>query len=170
MTHNHLTDRMPEVARGTASWTPAEAAHLAACADCAAEWRVLRSVVGSASAVVVDAERIATGVLDRLRVDSSVVSIASRRPWTRVVIGLAAAASVALAVAVWQPWQDTPELAVAPTREPTMLPELDALFEAELEVVLATLEPEPIEPIGAVPRMGDLTDDELEQLLEEVEG
>lgn len=170
MTNAHLTDRMPEVARGAADWTPADAEHLAACTDCAAEWQVLRSVVAGAPVVVVDAARIATGVLERLRMDPPVVSIASRRPWHRVAIGLAAAASVALAVAVWQPWQDTPEVAVAPTREPTMLPELDALFEAELEVVLATLEPEPIEPIGAVPRIGDLTDDELEQLLEEVEG
>ena len=43
-------------------------------------------------------------------------------------------------------------------------------LDAELEVVLAAIAGETADPIGDVPRIGDLTDHELEQLLEEVEG
>jgi hypothetical protein len=51
-----------------------------------------------------------------------------------------------------------------------MLPELDGLLEAELEQILALVEPISAEPIGVIPRLGDLTEEELELLLLEVEG
>ncbi len=169
MTDQHLSERMPGVAAGESAWSELEAAHLEACRECATEWRVVRRFAPVAEPAI-DTERLAAQVVSRLRQGGEVVSLESRRPWRRVIWGLAAAASVALAVAVWRPWIGGTEVAVAPTREPTMLPELDALFEAELEVVLATLEPKPVEPIGSVPRIGDLTDDELELLLQDVEG
>lgn len=168
---DHLSDRMPDVARGDSAWTASEAAHLAGCAACAAEWRLVRSVASTAVEVPVDPDRVAAGVLARLAAAGGVVPIASHRRWRRLVVGLAAAASVALAVAIWEPWAgEASPVAIEPTRERTLLPELDALLEAELEVVLAALEPDPVEPLGAVPRIGDLTDEELELLLEEVEG
>lgn len=169
MIDQHLSERIPDVARGDAQWTADEVAHLAACAECAAEWRVVRAFTAS-SPLAVDVDAVAEGVVARLRAEPAVVSIGSRRPWRRAVVGLAAAASLALALAIWQPWQASRDVAVAPTREPTMLPELDALLEAELEVILAAIEPEPVEPLGSVPRIGDLTDEELELLLAEVEG
>lgn len=169
MSDQHLSERIPDVARGDAEWTAAEAAHLASCDDCAAEWRVVRAFAGGPD-LTIDAGRVAERVVSRLRDEEKVVSLEARRPWRRALLGLAAAASVALAVAIWRPWLGPAEVAVAPTREPTMLPELDALFEAELEVILAAIEPEPVEPIGSVPRIGDLTDDELELLLADVEG
>lgn len=171
MTDTHLSDRMPEVARGDSAWAASEAAHLDRCADCAAEWLLVRTTVAAAPAPAVEADRVAARVLDRLRAERQVLPIASHRRWRRWVVGLAAAASVALAVTIWQPWTlGTAPVAIEPARERTLLPELDALLEAELEVVLAALEPEPVEPLGAVPRIGDLTDEELELLLEEVEG
>ena len=51
-----------------------------------------------------------------------------------------------------------------------MLPELDGLFESELESVLGIVTTREPDPIGIVPRLDDLTDEELETLLEEVEG
>lgn len=169
MTDHHLTERIPDVARGDAEWTAEEAAHLAGCAECAAEWRVV-SAFATSVPLAIDVDAVAEGVVARLRAAPTVVSIGSRRPWRRLMVGLAAAASVTLALVLWQPWQGSGGVAVAPTREPTMLPELDALFEAELEVILAAIEPEPVEPLGSVPRIGDLTDEELELLLAEVEG
>ena len=93
--------------------------------------------------------------------------------------------AVAATLGVWLHDLDNPEAAprllegqggaVAPgmelARDDLLLPpKLDRLLDAELEVVLAALEPEPTEVLGTVPRIGDLTDHELEQLLEEVEG
>ena len=40
-----LSDRMPDVARGRARWTAEEAAHLAACADCLAEWDLVATTI-----------------------------------------------------------------------------------------------------------------------------
>lgn len=168
MTDDHLGERMPAVARGEASWTAGEAAHLAGCAECAVEWQVVRRFVGRGVSPRIDADAVAAAVLARLRDDSQVVPLRPRRRWMGIA-GLAAAASVALAVAVWQPWSTASEVAVVPSRERTMLPELDVLIESELEVVLAALEPQAVEPMGTVPRLGDLTDDELELLLQQVE-
>ena len=63
----------------------------------------------------------------------------------------------------------TPEQAAVPVRQPTLLPELDDLLEADLEVILAMFPEEPPDA-GTQSRLGDLTDHELEQLLEDMEG
>jgi hypothetical protein len=169
MTSEHLTDRIPDVLHGRDAWTDADRAHLAACDDCAAEWRLVSGVIAAGRQPTVDAAALAEGVLRRLRTEPVVLPIRPRRSWRGALIGLAAAASVALAFLVWQP-NGTEQIAVGPTHEPTMLPELDELLEAELQVVLAFLEPASDEPLGTIPRVGDLTDEELELLLAEVEG
>lgn len=170
MTDRHLTDRIPDVVHGDGEWSEAERIHLADCADCRAEWRLVSSMATAAPiAPAIDPDAIAARVLTRLRDDVPVIPLASRRRrgW---LLGLAAAASLLLALGVWQPWQPA-EVAVAPTRAPTMFPELDQLFESELETVLASIEPETtVEPIGSVPRISDLSDTELEVLLQQVEG
>ncbi len=171
MNQAHLTDRIPDVVHGAAEWTVAEQAHFADCPACRREWRLVSMVATAAPpAPAVDVAEVATRVLTRLRGDVPVIALDSRHRWRRAAIGLAAAASLALTLGLWHPWEGRPELAVAPTRQPTMLPELDRLFESELEVVLASIEPEPIDPLGSVPRIGDLSDTELEVLLEQVEG
>jgi hypothetical protein len=40
-----LSDRIPDVALGRASWTPDEAAHLRGCADCRAELALVQATV-----------------------------------------------------------------------------------------------------------------------------
>jgi hypothetical protein len=171
MIEAHISERMPDVARGRAAWTPNEASHLEGCAECTAEWHLVRQVAGREPTVALDVDGLAARVVARLRGTQTVVSPGSHRGWRRWAIGLAAAASIALAVAIWRPWPSgSAPVAMVPSRERTMLPELDALLEAELEVVLATIEPATAVPLGSVPRIGDLTDEELELLLEEVEG
>jgi hypothetical protein len=51
-----------------------------------------------------------------------------------------------------------------------MLPELDELLESELEVILAMFPEDPVAAPRSQTRLGDLTDGELEQLLEEMDG
>ena len=42
-----LSDRMPDVALLRAAWSAEEAAHLASCADCRAEWDLVLAALGS---------------------------------------------------------------------------------------------------------------------------
>lgn len=168
MTDAHLTDRIPDVAAGREGWTEAEAAHLARCAECAAEWEVVVRYAGRASEYVSAAEGIADAVLQRLRETPVTPMSPRRRRWARPVALLAAASVViALLVQVSPPGD---EAGLATLGEPTMLPELDGLVDAELEVLLAALLPPDDAPVIELPRLGDLTDEELALLLEEVGG
>lgn len=176
MMTSHLIDRMPEVARSESEWTSCEASHLEGCEECKAEWQVVMLALRSRSALPdVDADRITRTVLGRLQADqvAPVAPTEARtRHWWRPVLGLAAAAAVVLTVTLLRSGIDEPAIATTPVREATMLPELDELLQGEMEVLLASMETDqPIEgPIGTLPRLGDLTDTEMEQLLKEVEG
>ncbi len=171
MNQTHLTDRIPEVVHATEAWTSEEQAHLDSCAECRAEWRLVSMVATAAPpAPTVDVEALSATVLDRLREDRGVIALDRRRSWRGWALGLAAAASLVLALGVWRPWRAT-ETVIAATQGPALFPELEQLSESELETVLASIEPEnTVEPIGSVPRVGDLSDTELEVLLEQVEG
>jgi hypothetical protein len=168
MTIHHLTDRMPEVRHGRDAWTTSDEAHLASCAECAVEWQVV-GAVNVPAIEAVDSEVIAAAVLRRLDEFPILVFRQRRTAWRISVIGLAAAAALATVVLVRSPSPST-DAAFVPSREATMLPELDDLLEAELEQILALVEPMSTEPIGVIPRLGDLTEEELELLLLEVEG
>lgn len=169
-----LSDRMPAVARGTASWDAEEAAHFGICSDCQAEWALVAPIARSAKpAPAIDLDRITRAVVIGVRPEGRVVAISSRRRWSRSLVGLAAAAGIALAV--YLPTRTVPgsEVAVVPTRAVTTIPELDALLEDELKVVLAAITEEAPAPVlapGPLPRLGDLTEAELQQLLKTVEG
>ena len=91
-----------------------------------------------------------------------------RTTWRLGLLGLASAAVLAIVFLV--PGSRGENAAFVPSREATMFPELDALLDAELEVVLAIVSEEAVAPVSEVPNLGDLTDAELETLLEEVEG
>jgi hypothetical protein len=171
MTVDHLTDRIPEVLNGGAGWTAAEEAHLGRCDVCQAEWHlVVEARNHAAPRARVDADRIAGAVLARLRAEPVVLPMAGRRRWLRpVVLVAAAAASIALLVVFDDPVPRDDRAAV-PAREPTMLPELDQLLESELEVILAMFPEDPVAAPRSQTRLGDLTDGELEQLLEEMDG
>ncbi len=176
MTTSHLIDRMPEVARFESEWTREDASHLAVCEECMADWQlVLLALRRRLPLPDLDAERITKTVIARLQAhpQTSALGMESRRPrWWRPVVGLAAAAAVMLTVTLVRSRIDEPVVATAPVHAATMLPELDELLPGEMEVLLASMETEQAsqEPIGPLPRLGDLTDVELEQLLKEVEG
>jgi|CXWL01.1.fsa_nt_gi hypothetical protein len=169
-----LSDRMPAVARGEASWDADEAAHFGICRDCQAEWSLVAPIARSAvPAPTMDLDRIARAVVLAARPESHVVAISSRRRWSRPLLGLAAAAGIVMAVYLPNRPALQTELAVVPTRAVTTIPELDALLEDELKVVLAAVTEEAPAPVltpGPLPQLGDLTESELQQLLKTVEG
>jgi hypothetical protein len=162
-----MQDRMPEVARKAASWTDAEAAHLASCHDCALEWRVVRAGVGLHADAVVAVDRIAEGVMTRLREEPSESIRIRQLPWRGSVIGLlAAAASMVLILSA--PRLQRPQSGSASDTASALaiLPELQGLDDSELESVLRSLGPTAGDATpGLVPHLEDLTDGELEQLL-----
>jgi hypothetical protein len=97
-TCTQLSDRMPAVALGRARWTADQERHLAACADCRAEWAVVvaASRLG-ATLPSVDPERTAASITERIRHGRIHSQVRVRQ--VALLAGLAAAA--VLAVAVW---------------------------------------------------------------------
>lgn len=163
-----LSERMPVVAAG-ADWTPDEAAHLASCPDCAAEWRVVKAAAGVGGQLpAVDPARISARVRARLAAEpaneSTVIPIRSARRG-RWLMGLAAAAVLVLAVrAVVRPPAPVDPGLAAPTG--TVLSELEELSSNELESVLGDWDEEQVgTPAAGVPGLSDLSADELERVL-----
>ncbi|MFN2316978.1 MAG: hypothetical protein ABR551_02430 [Gemmatimonadales bacterium] len=162
---------MPEVARQASRWTADEAAHLLACEDCGAEWRLVGAAValGRGAASRVDADQVAERVAARLR-EPPIVA-APGRPWIRRAL-LPLAAAAALLSAVWFGWPVT-EVQDEPIAHVAVLPELDDLDETELESLVAGFtgaEADPLRPLDAAESLGDLSDSELESLLRLMEG
>lgn len=164
-----LSDRMAKVAAGGAGWTADEAGHLAACADCAAEWR-LQSATGHLGRRLppLDPARIATRLHQELATDRPEVVPLTRRGPVRWALGLAAAAALILAVRMVGPSVGSgPADAVVPGG---VLSELDDLSGQELASVLEVIEADRPGPSVEEPGLGDLTADELERLLRNWEG
>lgn len=160
-----MRDRMPAVAHGAATWTHAESAHIAACAECAAAWRVVQAGVVLHADLAVDADRIADRVLALLR-EAPAEPIAVRRlPWRGAALGLlAAAASVVLVLSA--PTLRHGAAGVDTLNTIALLPELQSLDDRQLESILQSLGPVAGDAApGLVPHLEDLTDNELEQLL-----
>jgi hypothetical protein len=166
-----LSDRMPEVAGQQAAWTAEEAAHLATCADCRAEWDlVLAARRLESSAPSVDPTAVAVAVQRRLATDRT----ASRRNRWAWVTGAAAAAVAAIVLAISRGPQTQQEAtpAVALETDPLVpLPELEGLETAQLDTLLQSLDG----PLtGSEARDSTAADDdadsELEQILATWEG
>lgn len=167
-----LVDKMPLVAHDQASWAPEEVTHLAACADCAASWRLVSIAprLGDRTAQRLDLPGIARQVHDRLARDKRA------RRWKRTgwISGLAAAA--VLTVMVWNTMEHGP--AAPPTVAAASgaalevpLAELEGLDGDQLQAVLEALDP----PLGGTgggpsPSFGDLDDSQLERVLRSLEG
>lgn len=163
-----MTDRMPEVAAGLHAWTAVEAAHLAACADCAAEWRLVQLVRTTPARMDLDPARVAAGVRRRLAAPAEGRILAlSRRPLVRVVAALAAAALLVVAVRPVLFDRGVPS-GVDPG---SVLTELRDLDPRELTQILDDWAPaESGPPVAAfVSGLGDLSADELEVILQGLE-
>jgi hypothetical protein len=178
---------MPAVAAGHA-WTAAEAAHLAACADCRTEWALVERAagLGQSLALAREPEAIARAVLDR--VAAAKRDDRRRGQLLRRAAGLAAAACIALAAwaTLHRPyrgptdWDPGPapiagvETASLPDSSAALrldLAELDGLSAGELQELFDRMDP-PLSTGHTVDpsRAGDLTQDELERLLRSLEG
>jgi hypothetical protein len=166
-----LSDRMPDVATQRAVWTADEAAHLASCADCRAEWNLLLAARRlEASAPTVDPTAIAAAVQRRLATDRS----AGRRNRWYWAGGAVAAAAAALALAVTRGPEARPEgtPVVAVEIDPLVpLPELEGLETAQLDTLLQALDG-PLAGASASDSasVDDDADAELEQILATWEG
>ena len=168
ITCESMSERMPDVAAGRAAWQREEAAHLAGCPACAAEWRLVTQAAALGSGRAVDAAAVAQAVLQRLRTEPSEAT-PLRRPW---LLTLAAAAVIVL---IFLPRNLVTRLHTAPAPPvagPLVdLPGLDGLSETELEAVLEQVE-SPWSDISTVdaPTTGELDEGELERVLREWEG
>jgi hypothetical protein len=157
-----MRDRMPDVIHGVDAWSAEDHAHLAACDDCALEWRLVRAgarLGGGAIAV----DRIADRVTARLRTEAAADASVRTLPWRGGLIGLLAlAASIMVVLAL--PRRDA--VSAGSSDGLVVLPELQALDERQLESVLQSLGPAASDATpGSVAHLEDLTDGELEQLL-----
>ena len=167
-----ISDRMPDVFHHRDSWSDAERDHLVSCTQCALEWRVVAAGVVLRQALVVDSVAISERVQARLRGEHADPSI-RRLPWrgARVGIGLlAAAASIAILIRVpsARRGDEQPAMSVTPV---AVLPELERLTETQLEAVLSELDvPDVLVSPMRLPRLGDLSDSQLEQVLLSLEG
>ena len=155
-----LSDRMPEVAKGLLRWSASDEKHLAACADCSAEWDLVRRAAFlGASLEPLDAERVAGNVITTLRAP------APRRSGllARWVVPVALAAGLLVVLRLQWP-------SGAPGDAGTvlsLLPEAEWLSDAELESVIQLIPSSEPADLRAV---DSLTDEELNLMLEDMEG
>jgi hypothetical protein len=171
-----LSERMPLVVHGQAEWSAEESAHLAGCADCAAEWRLVQSAatLGASAAARIDPTRLAK------QVQAEVAARTRAARWKRGgwVSGLAAAAAVALVL--WSGRSHRPVITAPPPQSGTAtattdftlpMAELEGLDSTQLEQVLDGLDaPVGASGTGGVPSFGDLDDTQLERVLRSLEG
>lgn len=162
--HDQLRDRMPEVARGTTTWTADEAAHLAECEECRAELALVTSAlrVGARVEATFDASTVARNVATRLK-QEPVVARMRYRP----LVLLATAAALALVFA--RPGATPTPL--PPTGEVRFLPELDSLTVEELTLVAEAIDAPLTEtPLIEGQSVTDLDTTQLQRVLRSLEG
>jgi hypothetical protein len=167
-----LSDRMIEVRYRGSSWQAREEEHLATCPACRAEWSLVQATARLGTRwPLPESDQLAAAVLARRRAapGSGVRSIRLRRHWERWTLGLVAAATVVFAVGLGLQGPRGPET----VSRPALLGELDDLSSDELETVLWGLDDRadpplslPAGPVG----LSDLSEAELEQVLESLEG
>ncbi len=186
-----LSDRMPEVALGRSTWRADEQAHLDACPDCQAEWRLVQTTsrLGASLPPLRSPEVMTAGILGRL---SGERAAARSRRWTWMTAGLAAAAAIVIAVrgsrtpsnvpapgtsvpVATAPRTPTPAPAPAPVvatdQQSVSLPELDGLPDGELQAILGSLdESNTFAPAFDGSGLDDMDDHELEDVLGAWEG
>jgi hypothetical protein len=165
-----LSDRMPEVSLGRSSWTAEEAAHLEGCADCGAEWRLVRAAAALdwGASVIPDPAAIAAAVQRRLAEAGG----RSRRLRIVWLTGAAAAATLLAVVARWEPGSGSGTAAVVADADPILpLPELEGLETGQLDTLLHSID-RPFAGSSTLDAatLGEHEEGELEQMLATWEG
>jgi hypothetical protein len=167
-----LSDRMPDVALHRAEWTPREAAHLADCAACLAEWRLVLAARGlDESAPTVSDTSALAAVLQRRLAEDRAMRARARRAWA--FAGAAATAAAILAAVVTQRDAGLAGGArtVAEAEVLVPLPELEGLETDQLDTLLQSLD-QPFAGTSTLDAstLGEHEDGELEQVFAIWEG
>ncbi|HEX5631603.1 MAG TPA: hypothetical protein VFX50_00175 [Gemmatimonadales bacterium] len=145
---DRLSERMPLVAAGSEEWSAAESAHLATCAACRDEWKLLVATRGLGSEVVLRAspDVMAATLLARLRQVEQEDRRRRRALAAGTWGGLALVATTLLVVMLRAPEPttaaggDSVQVAVAAAPFEIGLPELDGAEREELQAVLDALD------------------------------
>ena len=167
-----LSDRMPDVALHRAAWTPEEAAHLAGCAECLAEWELVLAAraLGERAPTVSDPSALPAKLLRRLAEDRAGRARA-RRAWA-FAGATAAAAAILAAVVTGRDAGTAPGVrTIAEAEALVPLPELEGLETAQLDTLLHSLD-RPVAGTSTLDAstLGEYEDGELEQVFATWEG
>jgi hypothetical protein len=167
-----LSDRMPDVALGRGGWTPDEAAHLAGCAECRAQWRHVLAARALERRAPTDSDPSAlAGTLQRRLAEDLAVRSRARRAWAFAGAAAAAAAIVGAVVSGRGAGPAGDARAVAPAGALVPLPELEGLGAAQLDTLLRSLD-RPLDGTSSLDAatLGEYEDGELEQVFATWEG
>ena len=167
-----LSERMPDVAHHLTEWTPEEAAHLAGCVDCLAEWELVLAAraLDESAPTVSDASALATTLQRRLAEDRA-GRIRLRQAWSFAAATAAAAAILAAVVTQRDGGPVTGARTVARAEALVPLPELEGLETAQLDTLLQSLD-RPFAGTSTLDAstLGEYEDGELEQVFATWEG
>jgi hypothetical protein len=162
-----LSDRMPDVALGLSRWSAAEEAHLTSCADCQAEWNLVRAAgrLAASTPPLVDPEVTSAEVRRRLADERTGRRI---RRWTLVGLGVAAALAVALWTGRPPPRRSIAARPTARAASPAPARQPDSVAKPPVSAPtpgpVARTEPPRLDL--PVPGMDDLSDSDLGALLQ----
>jgi len=161
-----LSDRMPDVALHRAAWTHEEAAHLAGCSECLAEWKLVLAAraLDESAPTISDASTLAAALRRRLA-DDRAVRARARRAWAFAGVTAAAAAILAAVVTERDPGPAVGARTVAEVEALVPLPELEGLGTAQLDTLLRSLD-RPFAGTSTLDAstLGEYEDGELEQV------
>jgi hypothetical protein len=167
-----LSERMPDVALHRAEWTPDEAAHLAGCADCRAEWELVLAAraLDEGAPTIADPSALHAALQRRLAEDRA-QRIRARRAWSFAAAAAAAAAILAAVVTQRDAGLATGARTVAEAEPLVPLPELEGLGTAQLDTLLQSLDrPSAGTSTLDASTLGEYEDGELEQVFATWEG
>lgn len=174
-------DRMPGLAAGSRDLTPEFSAHLEGCAECRANWQVIQAGarVGARAAATIDPERMARTVVARLA--DARAADQRRRYWTWGTL-LAAAAALTLVVytgkhdltshqAAQGQVQPVETQTASTTEFAVPVSGLEDLDDGQLQTLYDQLDGA-LSAQGSVgaPHLEELSPDEMEQVLNSLEG
>lgn len=170
-----LSDRMPDVALHRAEWTSEEAAHLAGCTECLAEWElVLAARALDEDAPTVSDMSTLPAALQRRLAEDRAGRARARRAWSfaGAAAGAAAAAILAAVVTGRDAGPTTGGARTVTEAEALVpLPELEGLETAQLDTLLHSLD-RPYTGTSTLDAstLGEHEDGELEQVFASWEG